>query len=150
MILANILALAASARLPVRVVLGFADAEVSVLLGLEERREFALCLVAIGAADSEVSPAAEPPEEVSFRVLPLSRTEYVYQGILQANDAGRLDAPKGLGRGGASKGAMRRSSRLHRCHPIRRPTPSRTSSAGAALPGSSRPERFPPRFSGRS
>lgn len=94
MILANILALAASARLPVRVVLGFADAEVSVLLGLEERREFALCLVAIGAADSEVSPAAEPPEEVSFRVLPLSRTEYVYQGILQANDAGHLDAPK--------------------------------------------------------
>jgi SagB-type dehydrogenase family enzyme len=94
MILANILALAASVRLPARVVLGFADAEVSVMLGLEERREFPLCLVAIGAADSEVSPAAEPPEEVSFRVLPLSRTEYVYQGILQANDAGRLDAPK--------------------------------------------------------
>jgi nitroreductase len=94
MILANVLALAASVRLPVRVVLGFADAEVSALLGLEERREFPLCLVAIGAADSEIPPAAEPPEEVSFKVLPLSRTEYVYKGILQANDAGRLDAPK--------------------------------------------------------
>jgi SagB-type dehydrogenase family enzyme len=94
MILANVLALAASVRLPVRVVLGFADAEVSVLLGLEERREFPICLVAIGAADSEVPPAAKPSEEVSFRVLPLSQTEYVYQGILQANDAGRLDAPK--------------------------------------------------------
>jgi SagB-type dehydrogenase family enzyme len=94
MILANVLALAASVRLPVRVVLGFADAEVSALLGLEERREFPLCLVAIGAADAEVPPAAEPPEEVSFKVLPLSRTEYVYKGILQANDAGRLDAPK--------------------------------------------------------
>ena len=93
MILANILALAASVRLPVRVVLGFADAEVSVLLGLEERREFPLCLVAIGAAGPEVLPGAELPEEVSFGVLPLSRTEYVYQGILQANDAGRLDAP---------------------------------------------------------
>jgi SagB-type dehydrogenase family enzyme len=94
MILANVLALAASVRLPVRVVVGFADAEVSVLLGLEERREFPLCLVAIGAEDSEVPPAAEPPEEVSFRVLPFSRSEHVYQGILQANDAGRLDAPK--------------------------------------------------------
>ncbi len=92
MILANVLALAASVRLPVRVVLGFADAEVSLLLGLEERREFPLCLVAIGAADSDVPPAAKAPEEVSFRVLPLSRTEYVHQGILQANDAGRLDA----------------------------------------------------------
>jgi nitroreductase len=94
MILANVLALAASVRLRVRVILGFADAEVSALLGLEERREFPLCLVAIGAADSEIPPAAEPPEEVSFKVLPLSRTEYVYKGILQANDAGRLDAPK--------------------------------------------------------
>ncbi len=94
MILANVLALAASALLPVRVVLGFADAEVSALLGLEERREFPLCMVAIGAADSEIPPAGEPPEEVPFRVLPFSRTEYVYQGILQANDAGRLDTPK--------------------------------------------------------
>jgi SagB-type dehydrogenase family enzyme len=94
MILANVLALAASVRLPVRVVLGFADAEVSALLGLEERREFPLCLVAIGAEDSEVPPAAKAPEEVSFRVLPLSQSEHVYQGILQANDACRLDDPK--------------------------------------------------------
>jgi SagB-type dehydrogenase family enzyme len=94
MILANVLALAASVRLPVRVVVGFADAEVSVLLGLEERREFPLCLVAIGGADSEIPPAAKGPEEVSFRVLPFSRTEHIYRGILQANDAGRLDAPK--------------------------------------------------------
>jgi SagB-type dehydrogenase family enzyme len=94
MILANVLALAASVRLQVRVVLGFADAEVSALLGLEEQREFPLCLVPIGASDSEIPPAAESPEEVSFRVLPFSQTEHVYQGILRANDAGRLDAPK--------------------------------------------------------
>jgi SagB-type dehydrogenase family enzyme len=94
MILANVLALAASVRLPVRVVLGFPDAEVSALLGLDEQREFPLCLVPIGASDSEIPPAAESPEEVSFRVLPFSRTEHVYQGILQANDAGRMDAPK--------------------------------------------------------
>jgi SagB-type dehydrogenase family enzyme len=94
MILANVLALAATVRLPVRVVLGFADAEVSALLGLKERHEFPLCLVAIGTGDSDVPPAAKAPEEVSFRVLPLSRTEYVHQGILQANDAARMDDPK--------------------------------------------------------
>jgi len=60
MILANVLALAASVRLPVRMVLGFADAEVSALLGLEERGEFPLCLVPIGASDSEIPPAAKP------------------------------------------------------------------------------------------
>ena len=138
MILANILALAASACLPVRVVLGFADAEVSVLLGLEERREFPLCLVAIGAADSEVLPAAEPPRK--------SRSGFCrYHGPSTSTRASsRRTTPaawmlrRRLGSGGASKGAMRRSNRLHRCHPIRRPTPSRTSSAGAALPGRAR------------
>ena len=94
MILANVLALAASARLPTRVVLGFADAEVSRLLGLEERREFPLCLVPVGVSDDQVLPADAPPGEVSFEFAPLSRTEYVYQGILEANDAGRLDSPE--------------------------------------------------------
>jgi hypothetical protein len=77
--LANVPALAASVRLPVRVVLGFADAEDSALLGLEEQREFPLCLVAIGASDSEIPPAAKAPEEVSFSVLPFSRTRLASQ-----------------------------------------------------------------------
>lgn len=94
MILANLLALAASARLPTRVVLGFADADVSALAGLEPRREFPLCLVPVGASEDEVTPATEPPNEVSFKVAPLSRSEYVYRGILEANDAGRLDSPE--------------------------------------------------------
>ena len=92
MVLANVLALAASARLPTRVVLGFTDAEVSRLLGLEERREFPLCLVPVGVSDDEVLPADAPPGKDSFEFGPLSRTEYVHQGILEANDAGRLDS----------------------------------------------------------
>ncbi|MDP9343434.1 MAG: SagB/ThcOx family dehydrogenase [Actinomycetota bacterium] len=91
MILANVLALAASARLPARVVLGFADAEVTALLGLEDPREFPLCLVPVGLGAPEGPSAGAPPEQVSFEVAPLSGTEHVHQGILEANDAGRLD-----------------------------------------------------------
>ena len=98
MILANVLALAAAARLPARVVLGFADAEVGALLGLEERREFPLCLVPVGASDAEVPPADVPAGEAGFRVAPLSRTEYVFEGILEANEAGRLDSPEDVRR----------------------------------------------------
>ncbi len=98
MILANVLALAASARLPARVVLGFADSEVSALLGLEERRELPLCLVPVGVGEPEVPPTTAPPDEVSFEVAPLSRAELVYQGILEANDAGRLETQHDVGR----------------------------------------------------
>ncbi|MGQ0670560.1 MAG: SagB family peptide dehydrogenase [Actinomycetota bacterium] len=94
MILANVLALAGSAGFPARVVLGFADKEVTALLGLEERRELPLCLVPIGTGDAQVAPADAPPEEASFKVARLSRTEYVFEGILEANDAGSLGSPE--------------------------------------------------------
>jgi len=90
MILANLLPLATSAGFPTRVVLGFADAGVDSLLALESRREFPLVLVPVGAGDDEVAPADGPPKEASFEFAPLSRTEFVYQGIFQANETGRL------------------------------------------------------------
>ena len=98
MILANVLALAASAKLPARVVLGFVDSDVAQLLGLEERHELPLCLVPVGLSDREVTAAAGEPEKVSFEVGALSRTEYVFQWILEANDAGRLHAPEEVAR----------------------------------------------------
>lgn len=111
MILANVLALAVSARLPARVVMGFADADVSRLLGLDERREFPLCLVPVGAEGGEVAPASGPPEEVSFEFPQLSRTEYVFEGILKANDAGRLRAADEVGRWRVGFGGSRRRKR---------------------------------------
>jgi SagB-type dehydrogenase family enzyme len=93
MILANLLALASAGALPARVVLGFADTEVSALLGLDERREFPICLVPVGVGD-EVPPAGGPPPPVSHREAALSPTEYVFHGIARANDAGRLGSPE--------------------------------------------------------
>lgn len=92
MILANVLALAAAARVPVRVVTGFVDAEVGALLGLEERREFPLCLVALGRGDA-AAPSREAPAPLSPRWPPLSREELDYPAIREVNDAGKLDDP---------------------------------------------------------
>jgi SagB-type dehydrogenase family enzyme len=93
MILANLLALAASVRTSVRVVLGFADRELERLLRLDSRREFPLCLLPLGTSDREVDPAPEPPEDIELQTPPLSRTEYAFEAIIAANDAGRLESP---------------------------------------------------------
>jgi hypothetical protein len=78
--------------------LGFVDSHVASLLGLEERQELPLCLVPVGLSDREVAAASGEPEEFSFEVGALSRTEYVFQGILEANDAGRLHGPEKVAR----------------------------------------------------
>jgi SagB-type dehydrogenase family enzyme len=90
MILANLLAAAASADLPARTVLGFADGEVEALLGLDGRHEFPLCLVPLGSGPS-VKAAPLPPERVELPAQPLSPREQEFDLIRQANDAGRLD-----------------------------------------------------------
>jgi SagB-type dehydrogenase family enzyme len=100
MIVANLLALAASGDLPARVVLGFVDRELELLLGLDGRREFPLCLVPLGTSDREVDAAQGPPEGIELQTPPLSRTEYAFEAILEANDAGRLDSPEEVGRWG--------------------------------------------------
>ncbi|HXF56044.1 MAG TPA: SagB family peptide dehydrogenase [Actinomycetota bacterium] len=90
MMLANLLAGARAAHLPVRVVLGFADREVEDLLGLDGVREFPLCLVAVGRGEA-VAPASAPPHPARFPERPFSRREFTFQAIREVNDAGRLD-----------------------------------------------------------
>jgi SagB-type dehydrogenase family enzyme len=79
---ANLLAVAASAGLPTRPVLGYADAPVNDLLGVDGVREAAIALCAIGRTGSVASaaPAATPldhptrpisPREVEFPVIPM-------------------------------------------------------------------------------
>lgn len=99
MIVANLLALASSVDAPARVVIGFADREVELLLGLDGRREFPLCLLPIGRSKrAEVAAAPSPPEEVELRTQPLSRTEYAFESITAANEAGRLGSPEAVER----------------------------------------------------
>jgi SagB-type dehydrogenase family enzyme len=93
MIVANLLALATSVEVPIRVVTGFIDREIELLLGLDGRREVPLCLVPIGRSNGEVVAAASsPPEALALRTQPLSRTEYEFQTITAANEFGRLES----------------------------------------------------------
>jgi SagB-type dehydrogenase family enzyme len=104
MILANLLALAASDGLAARVVLGFDDDEVEAVLGLDETREFPLCLLSIGSSEA-VEAAPAPLESSPIPAEPLSRRDFEFPPINQVHDAGRLERPRvAQWRSGASDG----------------------------------------------
>jgi SagB-type dehydrogenase family enzyme len=78
--LANLLAVAADARLPTRVVLGFADHEINALLDIDGGREAAVCLVALGRSnDAPQSPPEIRP--LGLTSLPLSQREITFPEI---------------------------------------------------------------------
>jgi SagB-type dehydrogenase family enzyme len=90
--LANLLAVAGAAEIPARIVVGFADAPVNELLGLDPEREVALSCVALGRSDS---PAPAPPalSPIDYATLPLSRHEVDYPMIRAAHAGSSLDTP---------------------------------------------------------
>ncbi len=89
MMLANLLAVAAARGLAARVVLGFMDAEVERLLGLDGEREVGLALVPLGES-TPVKAAPTPPAELRLHVEPLSLREVDYPAIRAAHSATRL------------------------------------------------------------
>ena len=86
---ANLLAVAGVERLRPRLVMGFADAEVETLLGLDSAREGALSLLAVGDCDD---PALESPPVAPLRVEtePLSPREVDYPAIRAVHAATSL------------------------------------------------------------
>lgn len=87
--LANFLAVAASLDLPTQVVLGYADAAVNALLGVDGEREAAVALCAVGRGDpSPVAPADLPI--VAHRVEPVSYAEVTFNAIPRMHAASSL------------------------------------------------------------
>ncbi len=78
--LANLLAVAADARLPARVVLGFADGEINHLLDVDGEREAAICLVALGRSPDAPSPSPEI-RPLGLATMPLSEREIIFPEI---------------------------------------------------------------------
>src|SRR5829696_1413688 len=89
--LANLLAVAADARLPARVVLGFADDEINALLDVDGEREAAVSLVALGRSDDppQASPEIRP---LALLTLPLSEREITFPEIGAMHAASTLAA----------------------------------------------------------
>ncbi len=86
--LANMLAASAGYRLPARVVCGFVDAEVNLLLDLDPEREVAIALVALGrdgaSADAGGSTTASTPlaiEALKLPTEPLSKSQVDFPAI---------------------------------------------------------------------
>jgi SagB-type dehydrogenase family enzyme len=93
MIIANLLALAASGGHPVEVIAGFADDEVNALVGIDGRTETALAVVPVGnSSESQASMAsgARAQETPQHAVEPLSRTTRNYPELVTAHAAGML------------------------------------------------------------
>ena len=89
-ILANLLAMTVALDLPARLTLGFADHAVNGLLGLDEQREGALAVIALGSSQGPQGPApAVTP--LSPVTAPLSPSEVDYPAIREMHAASSLD-----------------------------------------------------------
>ena len=88
--LANFLAAATARDIPARVVMGFADASVNHLLGLDPAKEAALCLVPVGRQGSPTAPSGETLPPLDYATRPLSRREVDYPSIREMHAASSL------------------------------------------------------------
>jgi SagB-type dehydrogenase family enzyme len=86
---ANLLAIAAAKALQPKIVMGFSDTVVEVLLGLDPAREGALTLVTLGQSNQAL-PASPPLRGLKLETVPLSRTEVDYPAIRDMHAASSL------------------------------------------------------------
>ena len=86
---ANLLAIAAAKGLQPCIVMGFSDAAVEALLGLDRGREGALTLVSLGRSN-KVPPIVPPMRELKLETARLSRSEVDYPPIRAMQAASSL------------------------------------------------------------
>ena len=88
-IVANLLAAAEAVAVPARVVVGFVDREVALLLDLSDPEELPLAIVPLGAPGAG-APEPGPLEPLGLPVRPLSARPRTHEGIARAHRAGEL------------------------------------------------------------
>ena len=91
-VLANCLAAASARGIPARAVMGFADAAVNNLLGLDPDREAALCMVPVGRSASAAAPSGERAPALDLATRPLSAHEVDYPLIRETHAASSLES----------------------------------------------------------
>jgi hypothetical protein len=89
--MANLLSVAASIELPTRVVLGYADAQVNELLGVDGRHEATVALCAIGRTE-QAAPAAPELTPLDYQVRAISPGEVEFPVIGMLHDASMLES----------------------------------------------------------
>ena len=88
-ILANLLAMAKAMGLPAQLVMGFVDAQVNSLLGVDAQKEVAFSLVALGHARGK-APASPKVEPLQLATVPYSKQEVDYPAMRQMHEASGL------------------------------------------------------------
>ena len=89
---ANCLAAATARGIPARTVMGFADASVHHLLGLDPDKEAALCLVPVGRSAAATAPSGEAAPALDLATRPLSDHEVDYPPIREIHAASSLES----------------------------------------------------------
>lgn len=90
-ILANLLAMASAQSLPARVVTGFVDADINVLLSLDTRREVAFSIAGLGHTNSE--PPANPAlSALDLPTVPYSAQELDFPAMRKMHSASSLES----------------------------------------------------------
>ncbi len=89
--LANLLAVAAAHDVPARVIVGFVDAALSDLLGLDDQREGTISLVALGRAPDMARDPSPVTTPLMLETEPLSRREVDYPAIREMHAASSLE-----------------------------------------------------------
>jgi SagB-type dehydrogenase family enzyme len=107
-ILANLLAAAAARRIYARVVLGFVDAVVSALLGLDDEREATLSLIALGHTQTPGPVRERVVEPMAVSTVPLSNREVEYPAMRVMHEASSLESEEEVmgWRGAGKAGGM--------------------------------------------
>ena len=92
--LANLFAAAAARKIPAKLLLSFVDTAVNQLLGLDERREAALSLVALGRSSSSSVSLSPPLVPLVLETTPLSKTEIDYPAMREIHEASSLESAR--------------------------------------------------------
>lgn len=92
MIVANALAMANAHELPAEVVLGFVEADVNKLVGIDGQQELALSLLALGHTDNALPGCSsiEDLPEINVEVIPISVAPVDYPSIREIHAASSL------------------------------------------------------------
>jgi SagB-type dehydrogenase family enzyme len=93
-ILANLLAAAAARAVAAKVVIGFVDAETEQLLGLDNRREAPLAMVALGEIAHRVAVPLLTADPLVLPTAPLSKREVDYPAMRTMHEASSLEDEK--------------------------------------------------------
>jgi len=91
-VLANLLAAATARNIPAKLVVGFVDATVNQLLGLDDRREAPLSLAALGQSSARRIGLSPPLAPLTLETAPLSKTEVDYPAMKEMHEASSLES----------------------------------------------------------